>query len=116
MRKKNATAASAVGLCLLVLLAFGCRKLQPSDETVVSNTMRFKGRVVEELPSGEVIREIAFARGKEFRWQAKVENRAGTPEIEKDVPSKPLDLSTISVEELAESLRGRIPLRESKEN
>jgi V8-like Glu-specific endopeptidase len=106
MRKKNATAASAVGLCLLVPLAFGCWKQRPSDETVVSDTLRFKGRVVEELSSGEVIREIAFVRGKEFRWQAKVGNRAGTPEIEKDVPSKPLDLNTISVEELAESLRG----------
>jgi V8-like Glu-specific endopeptidase len=106
MKKKTATAASAIGLCLLVLLASGCRKQWPSDETVVSNTLRFKGRVVEELPSGEVIREIAFVRGKEFRWQAKVENRAGTPESEKDIASKPLDLNTISVEELAESLRG----------
>lgn len=106
MKQKNATAASAVGLCLLVLLAFGCWKQKPSDETVVSDTLLFKGRVVAELPSGEVIREIAFVRGKEFRWQKKVENRAGTPESEKDIASKPLDLSTISVEDLAESLRG----------
>jgi V8-like Glu-specific endopeptidase len=106
MRQKQVQAASAVGLCLLVPLAFGCGKQAPSDETVVSDTLRFRGRVVEELPSGEVIRETAVVRGREFRWQAKVEGRVGTPEIEEDVASQPLDLDALSVEELAEKLRG----------
>ncbi len=106
MRERNAKAAPAVGLGLALILAFGCRGKAPSDETIVSDTLRFKGRVVEELPSGEVIRETAIVRGKEFRWQAKLEDRAGTPEIEADVSSQPVDLDAVSVEELAEKLRG----------
>jgi len=107
MRQKYAKEISVAGLCLLLLVTFGCREKEPPDEeTVVSDTLRFRGKVIEELPSGETIREIAFVRGREFRWQRKLGNRVGTPDIETGVPAAPLDLDSISVEKLAESLRG----------
>lgn len=109
MRQKHGNEILVAGLCLLLLVAFGCREKEPTDqpdENVVSDILRFRGRVVEELPSGEVIRETAFIHGREFRWQRKPGKRVGTPDLETGVPSAPLDLDSISVEKLAESLRG----------
>lgn len=106
MRQKYGKQIPVVGLCLLLLVSFGCREKEPTDENVVSDTLRFRGKVVEELPSGEVIRETAFVQGREFRWQRKLGKRAAPPELETGVPSAPLDLDSISVEKLAESLRG----------
>lgn len=110
MRQKNTKLVSLVVMGLLLLVGFGCREKAPAgedeNENVVSDTLRFQGKVVEELPSGEAIREVAFIHGREFHWQRKLGDRVGTPEVETDVPSTPVDLDSISVEKLAESLRG----------
>lgn len=109
MRQKHGKEILVAGLCLLLSVVFGCREKEPTDqpdENVVSDILRFRGRVVEELPSGEVIRETAFVHGREFRWQRKLGKRVGTPDLETGVSSAPLDLDSISVEKLAESLRG----------
>jgi V8-like Glu-specific endopeptidase len=81
------------------------------DKTVFSRSLRFEGDVVEVLPSGQAIREIAVHRGKRFQWQRKVEDRAATPERNHGEPDTALDIDASTVEQLAEDLRGLMLFR-----
>jgi V8-like Glu-specific endopeptidase len=94
---------------LLLPFLFGCEAARPPDqrnETVVSDSLQFRGEVVDVLPSGQEIRETAIYRGREFRWTGKLDNRVATPELEREVESEPLRLDEMNEQELAEDLRG----------
>jgi V8-like Glu-specific endopeptidase len=73
-------------------------------ETVVSKSLRFVGDVVEKLPSGILVREVAIYRGRRFLWNGKVENRIATsekPVVDRDDRT----IDDISLEQLAKDLQ-----------
>ena len=75
-------------------------------ETIFSSSLRFSGEVVEVLPSGRAIRKTAIMRGRAFTWRRQLGARVGTPEREGLIRATPLDIDRLSLEELAERLRG----------
>ena len=80
-------------------------ELTMPQESVFSRALRFQGDVVEVLPSGDAIRKSAFLRGKRFEWVGKVDGRISARENPPASDFAP-DIDTLSVEELAEHLRG----------
>jgi len=108
------SATSLTGLLMLSILSLnanadanGSDELrQMPEESVFSRTLRFQGDVVEVLPSGKIIRKRALIRGKRFEWAGEVAGRVA--EIREDVTAaeRAPDIDSISVEELAENLRG----------
>ena len=79
--------------------------MQMPEETVFSRALRFQGDVVEVLPGGQSIRRTAFLRGKRFEWIGKAEGLRAAAEQPAGVDRAP-DIDALSVEELAENLRG----------
>lgn len=79
-----------------------------SNETVFSRSLRFTGEVVEVLPSGKAIRQVAIHRGRAFTWRGKLGTRVATAERVQVETAPVEDLDTISVEELARNLRGQM--------
>lgn len=79
--------------------------LQMPAESVFSRALRFQGDVVERLPSGRAIRKTAFLRGKRFEWVGEAASRS--PDVENPATlDRAPDIESLSVEELAENLRG----------
>lgn len=107
--------AKALSLGLLCTLALGAGAAdtaidpavtpQMPEESVFSRTLRFQGDVVARLDSGQAIRRTAFLRGKRFEWVGEAGARAAAPETPQAVDRAP-DIDALSVEELAENLRG----------
>jgi V8-like Glu-specific endopeptidase len=84
----------------------GEREQTMAQETVFSPSLRFSGDVVEVLPSGRAIRKTAIMHGREFTWRRKLGARVAAPEVERPSRASALDIDNLSVDELAEKLRG----------
>lgn len=96
-------------LFLLLLPALGSMSAHAAEIRqidVFSKALRFEGEPVEVLRSGKTIRKFAIFRGKKYEWAGKVRNRVATPEEEFDTPEQPLDIDAMSIEDLANNLRG----------
>ncbi len=75
------------------------------QESVFSRALRFQGDVVATTESGQEIRQTAFLRGKRFEYVGEAGARRAAPETTAGLERAP-DIGSISVEELAENLRG----------
>lgn len=96
-------------LLLSMLSLGGCDKgtddePESPDESVFSDTLRFEGEVVEELPSGLAIRKVAYIHGRRFEWDGKAEGLVAEEEERPSEDPGP-DIDALSDEELAEHLR-----------
>ena len=74
--------------------------------SVFSRSLRFEGRVVQQLANGKAIREFAFLRGRKFVWQGYIADRAASPERPADFGDAGVPVEQMSRDELANELRG----------
>jgi V8-like Glu-specific endopeptidase len=79
---------------------------QIPETTVFSPSLRFEGRVVEQLPNGRSVREVAYLRGRKFVWQGRPANRIDTPERLVDDGGLAPAVEQMTRQQLAEELRG----------
>ena len=76
------------------------------ETTVFSPSLRFEGKVIEQLPNGRSVREVAYLRGRKFVWQGRLANRRATPERVVDDGGLAPAIEQMTRDELARELRG----------
>src|SRR5262245_2121265 len=76
------------------------------ETTVFSRSLRFEGKVVEQLADGRSVREVAYLRGRKFVWQGRTANRLATPERLIDDGGLAPAVEQMTRDELAKELRG----------
>jgi V8-like Glu-specific endopeptidase len=76
------------------------------ETTVFSPSLRFEGKVVEQLANGRSVREVAYLRGRKFVWQGQIANRLATPERLVDDGGLAPAVEQMTRDELAKELRG----------
>ena len=76
------------------------------ETTVFSPSLRFEGKVVEQLANGRSVREVAYMRGRKFVWQGRLANRVATPERVVDDGGLAPGVEQMTRDELAKELRG----------
>jgi V8-like Glu-specific endopeptidase len=76
------------------------------EETIVSPSLRFEGRVVGTMHGGKPIRERAYFRGREFVWRRETGHRLPTPDEEPFTKDEGGVIDDMSLDELAQNLRG----------
>ena len=76
------------------------------ETTVFSPSLRFEGKVIEQLPNGRSVREVAYLRGRKFVWQGRLANRLATPERVVDDGGLAPAIEQMTRDELARELRG----------
>jgi V8-like Glu-specific endopeptidase len=76
------------------------------ETTVFSPSLRFEGRIVEQLANGTSVREVAYLRGRKFVWQGRPANRLATPERVVDDGDLAPAIEQMTRDELAKELRG----------
>ena len=76
------------------------------ETTVFSPSLRFEGKVVEQLADGRSVREVAYMRGRKFVWQGQLADRIATPERLVDDGGRSPPIEQMTRDELAEELRG----------
>src|SRR5262245_2721049 len=76
------------------------------ETTVFSRSLRFEGKVVEQLADGRSVREVAYLRGRKFVWQANIATRVASPERVVDDGGLAAPLEQMTRDELAKELRG----------
>src|SRR5262245_45302818 len=76
------------------------------ETTVFSPSLRFEGKVVEQLADGRSVREVAYLRGRKFVWQGHIANRLATPERLIDDGGLAPAVEQMTRDELAKELRG----------
>ena len=76
------------------------------ETTVFSPSLRFEGKVVEQLADGRSVREVAYLRGRKFVWQGLLATRIATPERLFDDGGLAPAVEQMTRDELAKELRG----------
>ena len=76
------------------------------ETTVFSRSLRFEGKVIDQLSDGRSLREVAYLRGRKFVWQGRLANRVATPERVVDDGGLAPAVEQMTRDELAKELRG----------
>ena len=76
------------------------------ETSVFSPSLRFAGKVVEQLANGRSVREVAYLRGRKFVWQGRLANPVATPERVIDDGGLAPAVEQLTRDELARDLRG----------
>ena len=89
---------------------FGSTTTEPAvtlaETTVFSRSLRFEGKVVEQMADGKAVREVAFMRGRKFVWQGYLGDRVAAPERLVDDGGRTPPIEQMTRDELAGQLRG----------
>ena len=89
---------------------FGATTTEPAvtlaETTVFSRSLRFEGKVVEQMADGKAVREVAFMRGRKFVWQGYLGDRVAAPERLVDDGARTPPIEQMTRDELAGQLRG----------
>ncbi|MFK8032309.1 MAG: serine protease [Gammaproteobacteria bacterium] len=110
LKQKLTVSAATIGLAMSCGVNVSANDVSdiadavPAQETVFSRVLRFQGDVVAVTADGKEIRQTAFMRGKRFEYVGEAGARRAAPEQLSDTRAP--DIDTLSVEELAENLRG----------
>jgi V8-like Glu-specific endopeptidase len=76
------------------------------ETTVFSPSLRFEGKIVEQMADGRAIREVAVMRGRKFVWQRQLGERVAAPERLVDDGDRTPPIEQMTRDELAGQLRG----------
>jgi V8-like Glu-specific endopeptidase len=77
-----------------------------AETTVVSKSLRFEGKVVEQRADGTAVREVAYMRGRKFLWKGRLGQRIAARENLIDDGGRSADVAQMTRDELAQELRG----------
>lgn len=79
---------------------------QIPETTVLSKSLRFEGKLVEERADGRSVREVAYMRGRKFLWRGRLGERVAAPEHLVDDGGRSVPVEQMTRDELAKELRG----------
>lgn len=81
--------------------------IRPMEETtVISKSLRFEGKVVDQRADGTAVREVAYLRGRRFVWKGKLGERIAAKENLIDDGGRSVAIEQMTRDELAKELRG----------